>query len=59
LKDGNTVVANEDYIRESILRPLAKITQGFDPIMPAYEGQLGEEQILQIIAYLKTLKATQ
>ena len=59
LKDGNTVVANEDYIRESILRPLAKITRGFDPIMPAYEGQLGEEQILQILAYLKTLKVTQ
>jgi cytochrome c oxidase subunit 2 len=59
LKDGNTVVANEDYIRESILKPLAKNVKGFDPIMPTYEGQLGEEQILQILAYIKTLKATQ
>jgi len=58
LKDGNTVVANEDYVRESILKPLAKVVKGFDPIMPTYEGQLGEEQILQILAYIKTLKLT-
>ena len=58
LKDGNTIVANEDYVRESILKPLAKVVKGFDPIMPTYEGQLGEEQILQILAYIKTLKAT-
>jgi cytochrome c oxidase subunit 2 len=58
LKDGNTIVANEDYVRESILKPMAKVVKGFDPIMPTYEGQLGEEQILQILAYLKTLKAT-
>jgi cytochrome c oxidase subunit 2 len=58
LKDGNTVVANEDYVRESILKPMAKVVKGFDPIMPTYEGQLGEEQILQILAYIKTLKAT-
>jgi cytochrome c oxidase subunit 2 len=58
LKDGNTVVANEDYVRESILKPLAKVVKGFDPIMPTYEGQLGEEQILQILAYIKTLKPT-
>jgi cytochrome c oxidase subunit 2 len=58
LKDGNTVVANEDYVRESILKPLAKVVKGFDPIMPTYEGQIGEEQILQILSYIKTLKAT-
>jgi cytochrome c oxidase subunit 2 len=58
LKDGNTVVANEDYIRESILKPLSKVVKGFDPIMPTYAGQLGEEQILQILAYIKTLRET-
>jgi cytochrome c oxidase subunit 2 len=58
LKDGNSIVANEDYVRESILKPLAKVVKGFDPIMPTYEGQIGEEQILQILAYLKTLKPT-
>jgi cytochrome c oxidase subunit 2 len=57
LEGGASVVADEAYVRESILRPLAKVTKGFQPVMPTYEGQLGEEQILQIIAYLKTLKA--
>jgi len=56
LEGGGAVLANEEYVRESILRPLAKVTKGFQPLMPTYEGQLGEEQILQIIAYLKTLK---
>jgi len=57
LEGGASVVADEAYVRESILKPLAKVTKGFQPLMPTYEGQLGEEQILQIIAYLKTLKA--
>jgi cytochrome c oxidase subunit 2 len=56
LEGGGTVQADEAYVRESILRPLAKVTKGYAPLMPTYEGQLGEEQVLQIIAYLKTLK---
>ena len=56
LRDGSEVVADEAYVRESILRPMAKVVAGFEPVMPTYEGQLGEEQILQIVAYLKTLR---
>jgi cytochrome c oxidase subunit 2 len=56
LESGEAVLANEAYVRESILKPLAKVTKGYQPLMPTYEGQLGEEQILQLIAYLKTLK---
>ena len=56
LEDGGTVRADEAYVRESILRPLARVTKGYQPLMPTYEGQLGEEQVLQIIAYLKTLR---
>lgn len=55
LKSGQTVSADEDYIRESIMRPDAKIVEGYWPIMPSYEGQLSEEQVLQLIAYIKTL----
>ena len=55
LEGGATAVADEAYLRESILRPLAKVTKGYQPLMPTYEGQLGEEQILQILAYVKTL----
>jgi cytochrome c oxidase subunit 2 len=55
LKDGSTVLANEEFIRESILRPQAKTVVGFEPVMPTYEGQLSEEQVLQLLAYIKTL----
>jgi len=47
---------DEDYLRESILRPMQRITKGYLPLMPSYEGQIGEEEVLQLIAYLKTLK---
>jgi len=56
LRDSSTVVANEDYLRESILHSTAKVVKGFEPIMPIYDGQLTEEQVLQLIAYIKTLK---
>ena len=56
LKDGSTVLADENYLRESILRSTAKVVAGFEPIMPTYEGQLSEEQVLQLVAYIKTLK---
>ena len=55
LEDGRTVVADEDYIRQSILEPMAKITKGYQPIMPTYRGQLDETQLMQIIAYIKSL----
>ncbi len=59
LKDGRRVRADDKYLRESILRPNAKIVEGYWPIMPSYEGQLSEMQVLQLIAYLKTLGPAQ
>jgi cytochrome c oxidase subunit 2 len=58
LADGRSVVANEDYIRESILNPTAKVTAGYQPIMPTFQGQVTEEQLVQIIAYVKSLSGT-
>lgn len=55
LDDGRTVIADEAYLRESILRPAAKVVAGFRPIMPPFEGQLGEEGLMQVIAYIKSL----
>jgi cytochrome c oxidase subunit 2 len=55
LKGGQTVIANESYIRESILDPKAKVVYGFEPIMPTYQGQINEEGILQLIAYIRSL----
>jgi cytochrome c oxidase subunit II len=59
LQDGVTVVANEDYVRESILNPQAKIVAGYQPIMPTFKGLVSEEQILGLIAYIKSLGAPQ
>ena len=55
LETGETVIADEPYIRESILNPRAKVVVGFRPIMPTFAGQVSEESILQLIAYIKTL----
>ncbi|MCL5742510.1 MAG: cytochrome c oxidase subunit II [Acidobacteria bacterium] len=56
LQGGATVTADEAYLRESILNPGAKIVAGYTNIMPTFQGQIGEEGLLQIISYLKTLK---
>jgi len=54
-----TTVADDAYLRESILNPQAKIVSGFQPLMPTYQGLVTEEQLLQLIAYLKSLSDVQ
>jgi cytochrome c oxidase subunit 2 len=56
LRDGGEIEADENYIRESINAPQAKIVAGFDPVMPTYQGRLKDDEITAIIAYLKTIK---
>ncbi len=56
LQDGRTVLADDGYIRESILKPRAKIVAGWQPIMPSFEGQASEEELIQLIAYIKSLR---
>lgn len=55
LADGSSVIADEAYIRESILVPKAKIVYGFNPIMPVFQGQLTEDQVMQLVAYIRAL----
>src|SRR5580700_6778563 len=58
LDDGQTVLADESYIRESILNPNAKIVKGYHrDIMPVFQGQIGEESLLRLIVYIKSLSA--
>ena len=59
LQGGNTVTADENYIRESILDPRAKIVSGYQPIMPTFKGLVSEEGLLQLIAYIKYLNAAE
>ena len=56
LNDGRKVLADENYLRESIMTPQAKVVQGFQPIMPTFQGLISEENLLQLIAYVKQLK---
>lgn len=58
LENGQNVVVDESYVRESILNPTAKITAGFQPVMPTFQGQISEDGLLQLIAYIKSLGAT-
>ena len=60
LADGRTVVADDNYLRESIMNPSAKIVRGFPSpsLMPPFQGQATEEQIMALIAYMKSLKPT-
>jgi len=57
LDNGQTVVADDNYVRESIIDPKAKVVAGFQPIMPTFQGIVNEEQLLQLVAYVKSLGA--
>jgi cytochrome c oxidase subunit 2 len=53
LQDGRELVADEAYVRDSILLPRKDIVAGFEPIMPSFAGLVGEEELLEIIAYIR------
>ena len=56
LVGGQTVRADEAYIRESIINPQAKLVEGFGPIMPTFQGQISEDQLVQLLAFIKSLQ---
>jgi cytochrome c oxidase subunit 2 len=55
LIDGTIEIADERYIRDSILKPRAQIAAGYEPLMPSYEGKISEDELVQITAYIKSL----
>ncbi len=55
LADGTEVIADDDYIRESILNSQAKIVAGYAPIMPLFKGLISDDQVVQLLAYVKSL----
>lgn len=55
LQSGEKLVADEAYVRESILNPAAKVVAGYQPIMPTFQGQVSEEQLLALVEYVKSL----
>jgi len=57
IKGGGTVIADENYLRESIRRPRAKVREGWEPIMPHFgPDKVSEEELIKVIAYIKSLK---
>ena len=54
LADGSSVIADENYIRDSILLPQKQVVAGFDPVMPSFQGQLDEDDLIALIAYIQS-----
>ncbi len=61
LSDNTIIKADDNYVRESILNPQAKIVKGFGPpsVMPTFQGQINEDDLLKLLAYVKSLGAAQ
>jgi cytochrome c oxidase subunit 2 len=55
LVGGQTVKADDEYIRNSILNPSGQVVEGYQPIMPTFKGQVTEEQLVSLVAYIKSL----
>ena len=55
LESGGTVIADERYLRDSILLPASEVAAGYAPVMPSFAGQVSESEILELIAYIKSL----
>ncbi len=56
LSDGTSVIADERYLRDSVMLPRKDVVAGYEPIMPSFQGQIAEEDLLEIIAYVKSLR---
>ena len=57
LASGQTVTADDNYIRESILNPQAKVAAGFAPVMPTFQGQVSEDDLIRLLSYVKSIPA--
>ena len=54
LADGRSIVADEAYVRDSILLPKKDVVAGYEPIMPSFAGQIAEEDLMAIIEYIRS-----
>ena len=58
LADGSTAMVDEGYLRESIINSQAKIVRGYQPLMPAFQGLVSEDNLVALVEYVKTLSPT-
>jgi cytochrome c oxidase subunit 2 len=59
LQDSRIVIADDRYLRDSILMPQYEVVASYEPVMPSFAGRLSEDQIYQLIAYIKSLAANE
>jgi cytochrome c oxidase subunit II len=57
LSDGTTTIADERYIRDSILQPRRQVVASFQPVMPSFSGVVSEEDLVKLVAYVQSLAA--
>jgi cytochrome c oxidase subunit 2 len=57
LANGETIIADDAYLRQAILNPSQHVTQGYVPIMPTYQGQISEEGVIALVEYIKHLNS--
>jgi len=55
LSDGSVVIADERYVRDSILDPKAQVAAGYAPVMPTFAGQIGEDDLAKLVAYVESI----
>ena len=55
LQDGTVVVADDRYIRDSILMPASQVAAGYAPVMPSFAGRVSEDELIRLVAYIKSL----
>jgi cytochrome c oxidase subunit 2 len=59
LESGQTVTADEAYIKQSIRDPMSQIVAGYQPVMPDFDGQINDTQLTDLIDYIKSLAQSQ
>jgi cytochrome c oxidase subunit 2 len=55
LSDGSVVIADERYVRDSILDPKAQVAASYAPVMPTFAGQVGEDDLAKLVAYIESI----
>jgi cytochrome c oxidase subunit 2 len=55
MANGETIVVDDPYLRESVLRPQARLVAGYQPVMPTFQGLVNEEGVMSLIEYIKSL----
>jgi len=57
LSNGTTIIADDQYIMDSILQPRRDVVASFEPVMPSFSGVIGQDDLVRLVAYIRSLAA--